>query len=409
MRTRRLVALAAAIAVALTFSCVPAVAPEARSSAKTFERIVFMAEHNEALAGFDYGLAWNGSAWRNDAAMPCGTSLSSLVATFDVSDGAVVTVNGVIQRSGVTANDYADGITYTITAADGSSMDHPVTLKREATPPSYGGIGLDGLTVVSYNAEDFQQGSVETHTSVARMLKNASADIVVLTETEVSIVAGVESDLSRLQAALAAIGYPMQYSASVEVGYPDDIAILSRYEIGTSGTVASPNTRPGVKAVVRVPNGDAYTEILVIGLHLKASYSSDTTTENEEKRIAQAAALADTLRSTYAERVSSGYVIIAGDMNTWKPLDRNPAASCTLGRLCLLDDASPSNDFTAVNEQYLPATSTHQLGSVLDHIILSPALFAHYRPDSVQVKTADSSVTMSALSDHYPVLLELDL
>lgn len=401
--------MVATLIAAMVISCVPAVAPTARSSAKTFESLCFEADRNEELAGFDYELAWNGSAWRNDAAMSCGTGLSSLVATFDASEGASVTVDGVPQISGVTVNDFSAGLTYTVTAEDGSTMEHSVMLKQEASPPSYESLGISGVTVVSYNAVDFMRNGVETHASVAQMLENASADIVVLTETEVSTVSGVASDLSRLQSALESVGYPMPYSASVEVGYPDDIAILSRYEISSSGTVASPNTRPGVKAIVRVPNGDAYTEILVIGLHLKASYSDDKTTENEEKRIAQAAALADTLRSTYAERVSSGYVIIAGDMNTWKPLDRNPTATCTLGYLRLLDDASASNDFTAVNEEYLPTTRTHELGSVLDHIILSPALFARYRRDSVQVKTTDPSVSMTALSDHFPVLLELDL
>jgi len=57
----------------------------------------------------------------------------------------------------------------------------------------------------------------------------------------------------------------------------------------------------------------------------------------------------------------------------------------------------------------LPGTATHQMGSVLDHVILSPGLTARYRAGSVAVKTSDLDVVMTDLSDHFPVLLELDL
>ncbi|MBS0001434.1 MAG: hypothetical protein KFF73_20780, partial [Cyclobacteriaceae bacterium] len=48
-----------------------------------------------------------------------GTSLNKLVANYTIPQNAVATVAGVIQRSGVTSNDFSRPVTYTITAADG--------------------------------------------------------------------------------------------------------------------------------------------------------------------------------------------------------------------------------------------------------------------------------------------------
>jgi len=52
-----------------------------------------------------------------------GTDLSSLVANFTLSEGARAEVNGVEQESGVTANDFTDTVTYTVSA--GLRFDDP--------------------------------------------------------------------------------------------------------------------------------------------------------------------------------------------------------------------------------------------------------------------------------------------
>lgn len=48
--------------------------------------------------------------------------ITQLTATFEVSPGAVVTVNGSIQVSGVTANNFSETVTYLITSADGTTQ-----------------------------------------------------------------------------------------------------------------------------------------------------------------------------------------------------------------------------------------------------------------------------------------------
>lgn len=47
---------------------------------------------------------------------------SNLVAEFTLSDGAVATIDGVVQVSGTTPNDFTDPVIYTITADDGISV-----------------------------------------------------------------------------------------------------------------------------------------------------------------------------------------------------------------------------------------------------------------------------------------------
>ena len=47
-----------------------------------------------------------------------GTDLSNLVATFTLSEGATAKINGLVQESGVTANDFTNPVVYTITYQD---------------------------------------------------------------------------------------------------------------------------------------------------------------------------------------------------------------------------------------------------------------------------------------------------
>ncbi|MCA2001587.1 MAG: hypothetical protein LDL51_06965 [Chloroflexi bacterium] len=57
--------------------------------------------------------------------VPNGTDLSALVASFTTS-GASVKVGGVAQISGTTVNNFTAPLTYTVTAADGSTKDYTV-------------------------------------------------------------------------------------------------------------------------------------------------------------------------------------------------------------------------------------------------------------------------------------------
>ncbi|MDA3818859.1 MAG: T9SS type A sorting domain-containing protein [Candidatus Delongbacteria bacterium] len=68
-----------------------------------------------------------------DIDVPFGTDVTALVATFELSDDATAEVGGVVQESGVTANDFTTPVTYTVIAQDGTTtQDWIVTVTPEA-------------------------------------------------------------------------------------------------------------------------------------------------------------------------------------------------------------------------------------------------------------------------------------
>ncbi len=65
--------------------------------------------------------------------VPYATDLSSLVASFTTT-GISVSVNGIEQVSGETANDFTSPVTYRVTAEDGSTSDYAVTVTAALNP-----------------------------------------------------------------------------------------------------------------------------------------------------------------------------------------------------------------------------------------------------------------------------------
>jgi N-acetylneuraminic acid mutarotase len=59
--------------------------------------------------------------------VPFGTNITALAATFTTS-GQSVAINGVTQVNGVTQNNFTSPVTYTVTAADGTTQNYVVTV-----------------------------------------------------------------------------------------------------------------------------------------------------------------------------------------------------------------------------------------------------------------------------------------
>lgn len=67
-----------------------------------------------------------------DLTVENGTDLTDIVATFIISDSAIATVNGVIQESEVTSNNFTSPVTYVVTAEDGvTSINWIVTITKD--------------------------------------------------------------------------------------------------------------------------------------------------------------------------------------------------------------------------------------------------------------------------------------
>lgn len=93
------------------------------------------------------------------------TALKPFFSTFE--EDAVVTVNGVLQESGVTANDFTGPVKYRIRGRDGSEKEYTVNLKRELSAyfnnPVYRG-DVPDPTVIRVGDEFYMYGTGGTTT-----------------------------------------------------------------------------------------------------------------------------------------------------------------------------------------------------------------------------------------------------
>ena len=65
--------------------------------------------------------------------VPYGTAVTGLIANFTTT-GASIKVNGVVQTSGTTSNNFSAPVTYTVIAADQSTQAYVVTVTIAAKP-----------------------------------------------------------------------------------------------------------------------------------------------------------------------------------------------------------------------------------------------------------------------------------
>lgn len=79
-----------------------------------------------------------------------GTNVTALVASF-ITTGTSVKVGSTVQVSGMSAHDFASPVTYTVTAADGSSQDYIVTV-TVAGPSVIAVTPADSVTNVAGNS-----------------------------------------------------------------------------------------------------------------------------------------------------------------------------------------------------------------------------------------------------------------
>jgi gliding motility-associated-like protein len=60
--------------------------------------------------------------------MPAGTDITALSATFTTNEGTYVSVNGVVQESGLTTNDFSVPVTYMLLSPDGITTQYYTVL-----------------------------------------------------------------------------------------------------------------------------------------------------------------------------------------------------------------------------------------------------------------------------------------
>jgi endonuclease/exonuclease/phosphatase family metal-dependent hydrolase len=296
------------------------------------------------------------------------------------------------------------------------------------------------LIIAVLNAEDFhtenQVGlgihTAGTYAAVADLIEANAIDIIVFNECS-------PWDARQLSDALAARDIAMTYRiTSTRTSNPqsddrfdDEISIFSRFNIThfsqiIRGDYPYPDDGGYYNAprfILRARVDVGGRPIYFYGAHLKATSASTLETDIKRRR-AQAHALETFIKANHTPETDS--IVILGDMNTTEASEFTYTG--TLGCLMLKCDnpGNTANDFIAVNVKYLPIDwnglgypSGHSGGytwrsyfshnpwtGLLDHIILSPALYARYVPDSVDILLKGVE---PRISDHYPILLKIAL
>jgi len=279
--------------------------------------------------------------------------------------------------------------------------------------------------VAFFNAEDFNSDSLAgtgTWGTVADLVATNGIDILILSETE-------PYDAPRFSQALSDRGVAMDWRMTTsnttdpneDYLLKDEISVWSRFAItGYSQVVrgfypdpVSGNTVSAPRYIARVNIQVGSRSFWVYGGHLKAADEEI----DRQRRRAQAHALEEYIKSNHSEE--NDWILVCGDMNTITPSIEFIDAG-TIGYLTMKSDnpGNTANDFTAVNLTHLPLPDGYTWRSpiwpdpkafadaILDHVILSPALYARYVPGSVRILMKGVS---PRISDHYPVMLDLSL
>ncbi|HWR13085.1 MAG TPA: endonuclease/exonuclease/phosphatase family protein [Rectinemataceae bacterium] len=291
-------------------------------------------------------------------------------------------------------------------------QDSPKTAPTaEEASGSVGAVAAgSSLRVATWNVRDCaaldaaSNSRVALHDYVARSIKAARADIIVLEEIQSD--EGKGGDIALLSVALAREGWAMPFVAVVNARGEDDLAVFSRYRIADYGPVLEPAKtdpwpRPGIRASIQTGSGS----LDLYGFHFKAMGDE----KSEKARRAQAEALSLHLLATYGEGLTSRAIVLAGDFNTANDSDFLAHAS-TMSALRLADDADKSNDFLDTNYSYRQAEPTFvdsRYSSILDHVLISPVLAAGFDRKKVEVLTPSPGPGRIPTSDHNMVLVEI--
>ena len=91
--------------------------------------------------------------------VPYGTNVTGLVATFTTT-GASVKVDGVVQVSETTANDFTNPVVYIVTATDGSTTQYTVTVTVAAQPPMLKQNWVPATLLENVATEDVKESEV---------------------------------------------------------------------------------------------------------------------------------------------------------------------------------------------------------------------------------------------------------
>jgi hypothetical protein len=226
------------------------------------------------------------------AKVPFGTNVTALKATF-ATTGTSVAVNGVAQTSGTTANDFSSPVTYTVSAADGTTQDYKVTVN--ITPGSAKDITAFAFQVAKNSGLTNDVTGTIVGTTIAMTVPfgtNVSALVATFTTTGASVSVGTTVQASGTTSnnftspvtyTVAALdGTTKDYTVTVTVAASSakDLTAFSFLASKNSGLGADvTGTIAGTNVALTVPHGTVVTALVATFSTTGQSVAVGTTTQ----------------------------------------------------------------------------------------------------------------------------------
>jgi hypothetical protein len=282
------------------------------------------------------------------ATVPYGTNVTALKATFAIT-GASAAVGAVTQVSGVTADDFTSPVTYTVTAADGTTKDYVVTVTVALNPAK----DLTAFSFLTVNNSGF------------------GPDVVALISgTSITATVPFGTDVTALRATFTTTG------ASVKVGAATQ----------TSDQTANDFTSP-VAYVVHAADGSTQTYTVTVTIAL-----------NPAKELTAFSFLSvnnSALTADYAGSIVGATISVSLPVGT--PLTALKATFATSGASVKVGavpqtSGQTANDFTSVVTYQVTAAD----GSTKDFTVTITTLFGGGGGGALNVTGASVINTSSA-------------
>ncbi|MCD9026426.1 GLUG motif-containing protein [Cohnella silvisoli] len=168
-----------------------------------------------------------------------GTNLSNLIATFVLSAGASAKVGSINQTSGTTPNDFSSPVTYTVTAANGTTQDWKVT-----------------VTVAASSAKDITAFSLAAQTGAATI--DATAHTVAIEVAHGTNLSNLIATFALSAGATAKVGSINQASGTT----PNNFTNLVTYVVTAANGVSTQNWTVTVTVAPALSNAATLTSTI---------------------------------------------------------------------------------------------------------------------------------------------------
>jgi hypothetical protein len=346
-----------ALAVALTSACGD---NNVLGSAKALTSFAFNTAENPGLST-DAKATVTGTSVA--VTVPSGTDVTKLVATYETT-GATVTINGTVQTSGVTANNFSAPVAFTVTAADGSSTVYTVTVTTAASSAKE--LTTFGFLVAHNTALAMDVEATINGTAIAATVPygtNVTALRATFTTTGASVtVAGASQASGDTANDFTA---PVAYTVTAADGSTKvftvtvTIALNSAHELTSFKFTSALNSAAGITSdVTATINGTAISATVPYGTNVTALVATFATT-GASVAVGATAQASGTTANDFTSPVS--YVVTAANattktytvtvtaaLNTAKELTAFKFTSALNGGAGLTSDVSATINGTAI-------------------------------------------------------------